>query len=102
MSTITIYSAKINAGEGHSSPSQLADIPGWTVFKMHTTEVYEITHNLNLSDPERDLHIVATSMNSDATVVIGNLKSNSFIVNTWAPDTAPIQADFMFIAKHNQ
>jgi hypothetical protein len=101
MSQPKIYSAKVNAAEGFDSPAPLADIPGWTVFKQQQTEMYIITHNLNLPDPERDLHVVATSMNSAARVAIEYVKSDSFKISAWVDNMAPVQTDFMFVAVCN-
>jgi len=100
MPKTTIFSAKVNAGDGFSSPVPLADLPGWTVYKSEQTEIYIITHNLNLSNPERELHVVATSMDPRAHVVIGGLTANSFTVSAWTSDLAAIATDFMFVAVH--
>lgn len=96
-----LYSAKVNAGDGFDSPAPLADIPGWTVSKMGQTEIYKITHNLGLSVPERELHVVATSMSAEATVVVSSLDADSFTIAAWGDQTTPTQTDFMFFAVHN-
>jgi hypothetical protein len=98
MPASSLYSAKVNAAEGFSAPVALADLPGWTVFKMEQTEVYVITHNLDLTNPEREMQVVATSMNPEARVVVNNMRKNSFTVSAWTQDLSPIQTDFMFIA----
>ncbi|BES69258.1 hypothetical protein RE428_02760 [Marinobacter nanhaiticus D15-8W] len=97
----TLYSAKVNAGDGFDSPAPLADISGWTVSKMGQTEIYKITHNLGLSDPERDLHVVATSMSAGVDVIVSSLDENSFTCSAWGAETTPTQTDFMFVAVHN-
>lgn len=97
----TLYSAKVNAGDGFDAPAPLADISGWTVSKMEQTEIYKITHNLGLAEPERDLHVVATSMSAEATVVVSSLDADSFTISAWGEQTTPAQTDFMFFAVHN-
>lgn len=98
----TIYSAKVNAGDGFDALAPLTDISGWTVFKMGQTEIYQITHNLGLSDPERDMHVVATSMSAGVDVIVSSLAENSFTISAWGEETTPTQTDFMFIAVHNR
>lgn len=96
----TVVSAKIDAAQGADTPAPIADIPGWEVFKMEQTEVYEIRHNLGLSEPERDMHVTATSMTAGVAVVVSPLKENSFIVSAWGENQTPRQTDFMFIATY--
>ena len=55
-----IYSANIEENQGFNNPVPVADIEGWTVWKQQQTEIYVIKHNLGLTNPERQLHIVAT------------------------------------------
>lgn len=98
MQTSIFYSAKVNAGDGFESPAPLADLAGWTVFKQQQTEIYVITHNLNLSNPEREMHVVATSMSPQARVVVERVNENSFTVSAWTEHLGTIQTDFMFIA----
>ncbi|MBZ2168712.1 MULTISPECIES: hypothetical protein [Marinobacter] len=98
MSAVSLFSAKVNAGDGFDSPAPLADIPGWTVDKQSQTEIYVINHNLNLSSPDRDLHVVVTPMTPLCTAVVESLDANSFRVSTWTLGEAPTQTDFMFIA----
>ncbi|MBW0148956.1 hypothetical protein [Marinobacter arenosus] len=98
MSASAIYSAKVGAGEGFSSPAPLAGLAGWTVFKQQQTEIYEITHNLNLSNPESDMQVVATSMTPGVSVVVEAVNANSFRVSAWTSQLAPAETDFMFIA----
>lgn len=94
----TIYSAKVNAGDGFDAPADLVDIPGWTVFKQLQTEIYLITHDLNLPDPPRDMHVVATSMTPGVQVVVERVEENSFTVSAWGESLVPVQTDFMFVA----
>ncbi|MBW7472675.1 hypothetical protein QQF73_16455 [Marinobacter sp. M216] len=93
-----IYSAKVGAGEGFSGPAPLAGLPSWTVSKQQQTEIYEITHNLNLNNPELDMQVVATSMTPGVSVVVENVGANSFRVSAWTNQLAAAETDFMFIA----
>ena len=98
MPTSQIYSAKVEAGDGFSAPAPLAGLPGWTVFKQNQTEIYVITHNLNLSTPELDMQVVATSMTPGVSVVVESVDANSFRVSAWTNELAAAETDFMFIA----
>lgn len=99
MSVLSLFSAKIDGGEGFDSPAPVVDLPGWTVFKQQQTEIYVITHNLNLSDPNRDMHVVVTPMTPHCNAIVESLDENSFRVSTWTTNEAPMQSDFMFLAK---
>ncbi|MBW4935857.1 hypothetical protein [Marinobacter sp. F4206] len=98
MPTSAIYSAKVEAGDGFAAPAALAGLPGWTVFKQQQTEIYEITHNLNLNDPALDMQVVATSMTPGVSVVVESVDANSFRVSAWTSQLAAAETDFMFIA----
>lgn len=99
MSVLSLFSAKINGGDGFDSPAPIVDLPGWTVFKQQQTEIYVITHNLGLCDPDRDMHVVVTPMSPHCIAIVESLDENSFRVSTWRTNEAPMQSDFMFIAK---
>ena len=93
-----IVSAKIESGDGFAAPVPIPDIEGWTVWKEHQTEIYKITHNLGLTDPERQMHVVATPMDFDTILVVQHIGSNDFIISAWGPGTTPKASAFMFIA----
>lgn len=93
-----IYSARVEASDGFNAPAPLAGLPDWTVFKQQQTEIYLITHNLNLSDPELDMQVVATSMTPGVTVVVESIDANSFRVSSWTDQLAAAETAFMFIA----
>ena len=96
-----IYSAKINAQAGFDSPEPIPGLPGWTVWKQQQTEIYKIQHNLGLTSPETQLHIVATAMEINTILILQNITSNDFVISIWTPNNqAPKQSDFMFMAAH--
>jgi len=98
-----IYSGHITAQQGFSAPTSFDGPAGWTVFKQNQTEIYIVTHNLGLANPEHDLHIVATPKEPYRSLFIA-AGPNSFTVQCWqmwagveqAP--APSATDFMFVA----
>lgn len=97
---ISIYSAKIEANQGQVSPEPIIDIEGWTVWKQDQLEIYKIIHNLGLTNPERQMHVVATPMDTDTILIISNMESNQFTVSTWKPGAVAKESAFMFIATH--
>ena len=96
-----IYSANIEENQGFDNPAPIVEIDGWTVWKHQQTEIYVITHNLGLANPERQLHIVATPMEKDTVLIIESIESNQFTVSTWNIHGASKDSSFMFIAVHN-
>jgi hypothetical protein len=94
------FSAKIEANQGFDSPEPIAGLNGWTVWKQSQTEIYVIEHNLGLSEPDRQLHIVATTMTTNTIVNIESIESNRFRVSTWLAGSAPapVATAFMFVA----
>lgn len=101
MTSQTIFSAKINKHDGMDTPKNIEEIPGWSVFKMEQTEVYEITHNLNLEFPEKELHVVATSMSQQIRVIVDHVDTNTFMLSTWKGLDIPASTDLMFVAVLN-
>lgn len=95
-----IYSAKIEQQQGLDDPSPLPDIPGWYVEKLSQTESYHIVHNMNLSDPDRQLHIVVTPQEHGTFALVSVNQSNSFTITTWGTgqDPTPKDSAFMFVA----
>lgn len=95
-----IFSGRVNANDGFNSPVPVHGPSGWTVDKKLQTEIYEITHNLGLTDPEEQLHVIVTAMKSGVVINVEDVTANSFRVSTWIGDTAPTDSDFMFIAVY--
>ena len=93
-----IFSANIAESEGFDTPAPIPSLPGWTVWKKGQTEIYVITHNLELSDPTRQMHIVATPKNYNAILSISSVDRNEFTVSTWNFNGATTRSAFMFIA----
>ena len=95
-----IYSGYIEENEGFDSPSLFKGPPGWTVYKSEQTEIYEVTHNLELDNPENQLHVVVQTMKT-FTISDVRLKKNSFIISTWlCVHEAPVSTSLMFIATY--
>ena len=93
-----IFSGRVNANDGFDSPASVHGPSGWSVDKHQQTEIYEITHNLNLKDPEEQLHITVTAMKSGVVINVEDVSANSFVVSTWIGQTVPTDSDFMFVA----
>lgn len=60
--TQLIFSGRVHAADGFDSPVPSQGPSGWTVYKEQQTEIYLITHNLGLTDPEGQLHITVTAI----------------------------------------
>lgn len=85
-----IYSANIGRNQGFDAPESIDGLNDWTVDKEGQTEIYNIHHNLGLSNPDRQLHIVATTRGLDGSAVellVAGNDSNSFTIITWASFT---------------
>ena len=103
MHTSTIFSAMIHAGAGFESPVPIEDIPGWTVDKQHQTGVYKIIHNLGLTNPLGQMHIVATPWRTNTFLTLTKVDSDYFVISSTAPnggDGGDRETDFMFIATY--
>ena len=96
-----IYSANIKKNQGFDNPEPIADIEGWSVWKQQQTEIYIIKHELGLDNPERQLHIVATPMESNTIIIVESIEADQFTVSTWHPNGVSKNSSFMFIAVHN-
>ncbi|MCF6235986.1 MAG: hypothetical protein L3J70_06380 [Gammaproteobacteria bacterium] len=103
-SNVKTYSAYIDKHQGFNSPEPIPNIEGWTVWKMEQTEIYKITHNLELTNPEHQLHIIATPMNANTILIIDSVASNEFTISTWRSDSGRLDdrfttaSSFTFIA----
>ena len=96
----TIYSGYIGENDGFSSPAPVIGPSGWTVFKSNQTEIYEVTHNLGLSHPKKQLHVVVQTMKNNVIADI-QVDENSFIISTWLSDSGgSTNSDLMFIAAY--
>lgn len=96
--TQTIFSGRVNANDGFDSPAPVHGPSGWTVDKQQQTEIYTITHNLDLADPEDQLHVAVTAMGTDVVATVEEVAANTFRVSTWFDQQLPIASDFMFVA----
>jgi hypothetical protein len=90
------FSAHVDGSQGFQNPEPLADIPGWTVWKKGQTEIYEITHNLGLVNPDRQMHIVATPMKPNIKLCVESVEKDHFTISTWGNTSQ--SSSFMFIA----
>lgn len=97
---VSFFSAHIGANQGIDNPAAIPDVQGWTVWKQSQTEIYIIKHDLGLTDPERQLHIVATPMDTETIIVVSSIESDQFTISTWAPGSIPKASAFMFIATY--
>lgn len=104
--SLRIFSGNIRAQQGFDGPTAFDGPPGWTVDKQQQTELYIVTHNLQLPNPDEGLHVVVTTK-TQFVIPIVSVGKNSFTVTTWqlwagmpqAP--APAATDFMFMAAHH-
>lgn len=100
-----IYSARIERDQGTTTPPDqtpepIRDITGWAVWKHYQLEIYEIQHNLGLSEPEKQMHVVASPMENNTIVTVEEIESNGFTISTWSTAATPKASAFMFIAVH--
>ena len=96
----TIYSGYIGENVGFSAPAPVTGSSGWTVFKMNQTEIYEVTHNLGLTHPKEQLHVVVQPMKYKVIADI-QVDENSFTISTWWSDSGgSTNSDLMFIAAY--
>lgn len=102
MSQPTLYSGQIGAEQGFDSPEPFNGPSGWTVFKSQQTEIYEVVHNLGLSNPQQQLHVAVTAMTPGVIANIDSVSANSFVISTWvASNQAPTATDLMFVAVYH-
>ena len=82
-----VFSGYIKSGEGFNAPVPFDGPPGWTVFKQSQTGVIVVTHNLNLTNPWKQLHITIAQVDPpgfghwpDSMVYINENSANHFRV----------------------
>lgn len=103
-----VYSARIEENQGFDAPEPIPEINGWSVFKQQNSETYIIQHNLGLSNPDRQLHIVAMPVGRpfgkfDRVLKLESNESNQFLITTWVwPELTTLTSAFTFIAVHHQ
>ena len=97
MASVT-YSGHIDANDGFSQPAPFAGPPGWTVYKMQQTEIFKVTHNLNLTNPKKQLHIVVTPCTSGILPAVTSHTANDFTITMLTAQNAAAQTDFSFVA----
>src|SRR3954462_5646483 len=95
-----IYSGHVNANDGFNAPAPFNGPAGWTVSKSQQTEIYKITHNLNLTKPHRQLHVVITANTPGVLPSVGQTANDFTITMMLMPQQAPAQTDFDFVAVH--
>jgi len=95
-----LYSGHINADDGFSAPFHFNGPPGWTVYKSNQTEIYKVTHNLHLTNPHRQLHVVVTTKEWGVDPQLGHGADSFTITMMKMPQIAPAQTDFDFVAVH--
>lgn len=94
-----IYSGYIEENEGFVLPSLFKGPPGWTVYKSNQTEIYQVIHNLELSNPESQLHVVVQTIKHSTISAIDKLAKNDFTISTWlSPHEASVSTSLMFVA----
>jgi|GEM_PF-2544219 len=99
MSTPQIFSGHVAAGAGFTAPAPFDGPAGWTVFKNGQTEIYEIHHNLHLSNPAKQLHVVVTSMSALVLTTVQSLAADKFVISALTSDSgAATETDLMFTA----
>ena len=96
-----IFSGYIEENEGFDSPSPFNGPPGWTVYKSTQTEIYQVFHNLELYNPENQLHVVVQTIKPATISAIDNLGKNDFTISTWlSAHEASVGTNLMFIATY--
>lgn len=94
----SIFSAHIEENQGFDNPEDIIDIEGWTVWKQQQSEIYLIKHNLGLTDPKRQLHVVASPTEENTILTIINMESDQFIISTRGLNGESKNSAFMFTA----
>ena len=93
-----VYSAVIEESQGFDNPEPIDGLEGWTVWKQSQTEIYLIKHNLGMTNPSHQLHLIAKPMNPDIILKIESNNSNQFVISTWLPGDMPAMTALMFCA----
>lgn len=93
----TVYAGFVGANDGFSGPAPFDGPSGWTVDKMSQTEIFKITHGLNLQNPH-ELKVTATTTNPKTVANIESMSANSFTVSVWTVNETPASTAFQFIA----
>ena len=95
-----VYSGFVQEDQGFSAPVPFNGPPGWTVHKSNQTEIFRITHNLHLTDPDRQLHVVVTSKKWSVMPSVQKL-ADAFVVTMMVmPAQASSKTDFDFVAVY--
>jgi len=97
-----IFSGHLNASDGMSAPVSFDGPSGWTVYKMQQTEVYQVRHNLNLSNPSAQFHVTVTGMTTWALPIVQSMSADTFnIVCRRSDNGGAMESDLMFVAVYN-
>jgi len=95
-----VYSGHVKADDGFAAPAAFDGPPGWTVFKSNQTEIYKITHNLHLTNPSKQLHVVLTMETLDVQAQIGQSADSFTLTTLKGPGHVAAQTNFTFVAVH--
>lgn len=95
-----VYSGHVNANDGFTSPVPFDGPAGWTVFKAQQTEIYKITHNLHLTNPARQFHVVVMPEMVNVGITISHSADVFTLTALRHTDGAPLATPFSFIAVH--
>ena len=93
-----VFSGHVPEDAGFSSPAPFPGPPGWTVFKVNQTEIYRITHNLNLKLPSNQLHVVVTPAREGVIPAVTGATANSFTVTLRTTNMGAVASNFDFVA----
>ena len=97
----TVFIGCIGINDGFKSPEPIPGLPGWTVYKSEQTEIYEVIHNLGLTNPNEQLHVFIHTFNPDTHSEIQSA-GNSFTISTWLNDSGGATgSDLTFTAVYN-
>jgi hypothetical protein len=96
-----LFSGHLKAGDGFNAPVPFAGPAGWTVFKKTQTELYEVRHNLHLTDPAKQLHVAVTAMSVGVLPVVTKVAADTFTIETYlSANGAATETDLMFVATY--
>jgi hypothetical protein len=96
-----VYSGHVNADDGFNQPVAFNGPPGWTVFKSQQTEIYKITHNLHLTNVDKQLHVVITTRDWGVVPSVAKAADSFTITMMRISQGGLPQSDFDFVAVHH-
>jgi hypothetical protein len=96
-----VYSGHVNADDGFTNPAPFDGPAGWTVFKAQQSEIYKITHNLHLTHPSKQLHVVVMPETVNVGITISQSPDAFTLTARRHTDGATLATSFSFIAVHH-